>query len=49
MPLIVRNATMNTLVALSLENTTTIMTNVIPPKNSNFALTAKSVAKAAGI
>lgn len=49
MPPIVPNATMNTLVALSLENTTTVMTNIIPPKNSNFALTAKRVAKAAGI
>ena len=46
---IVRNATTNTLVGLSLENTTTVMTNIIPPKNSNFALTVKRVAKAAGI
>lgn len=46
---IVRNATMTSLVALSLENTTRVTTNIIPLKNSNFALAAKSVAKAAGI
>ena len=49
MPPIVQNATMNTLMALFLENTTKITTNIIPPKNSNFASDAKSVARGAGI
>jgi hypothetical protein len=49
MPPIVRHATTNILVVLSLENTTRITTSMIRPRNRDFALTAKRVARAAGI
>jgi hypothetical protein len=46
---IVGRVTMNTLAALSLENTTKVTKNIIRPKSNDFALTAKRVARAAGI